>query len=321
MSKSAILKSSIARKWWMALTGLFLCLFLVGHLLGNLQIVFIDGVEGKRAFNEYAFFMTHNPLIKIMSYLTYFSILFHAVFGIYLTVKNKKARPINYAYNKPGTNSSTPSRYMAILGSAILVFIVLHMSAFWGKMHFGNVPLHSETILFPQEVEQGVVTDTSYEAYYTVEGTYLNVDQHKIENGDEIYLNRQKVADNYNEQASEQMQQMGREFTPYNPNGDNPVEAKGYKDLHSLTLAYFGHDKTDEAGLPANKNALLSMILYVLAMVVLAFHLWHGFSSAFQSLGLKNKKYTPLISRFGMAFSILVPLAFATIPIIIFLTK
>ncbi len=76
MSKSAILKSSIAKKWWMSLTGLFLCLFLVGHLLGNLQLIFITGEEGQQAFNEYAYFMTHNPFIKILSYLTYASILF-----------------------------------------------------------------------------------------------------------------------------------------------------------------------------------------------------------------------------------------------------
>ena len=91
MSKSAILSSSIAKKYWMALTGLFLCLFLVGHLLGNLQLILKAGEEGKRAFNEYAYFMTHNPLIKVMSYLTYLSILFHAIDGILLTIQNKKA--------------------------------------------------------------------------------------------------------------------------------------------------------------------------------------------------------------------------------------
>ena len=72
----------------MSLTGLFLCLFLMGHLLGNLQLVFITGEEGQRAFNEYAYFMTHNPLIKVMSYVTYLSILFHAVDGILLTIQN-----------------------------------------------------------------------------------------------------------------------------------------------------------------------------------------------------------------------------------------
>src|SRR5690606_12983677 len=100
MSNSAILKSSIAKKYWMALTVLFLCLFLVGHLLGNLQLIFITGEEGKRAFNEYAYFMTHNPFVKVLSYLTYLSILFHAVDGLMLAVQNKKARPQGYAYVK-----------------------------------------------------------------------------------------------------------------------------------------------------------------------------------------------------------------------------
>jgi succinate dehydrogenase / fumarate reductase cytochrome b subunit len=42
MAKSALLKSSIAKKYWMALTGLFLCLFLAGHLAGNLTIDFCE---------------------------------------------------------------------------------------------------------------------------------------------------------------------------------------------------------------------------------------------------------------------------------------
>ena len=69
MSSSGILKSSLAKKYAMALTGLFLCSFLVGHLLGNLQL-FIPGAEGQTAFNEYALFMTTFPLVKVLSYLT-----------------------------------------------------------------------------------------------------------------------------------------------------------------------------------------------------------------------------------------------------------
>ena len=65
----------------MAATGLFLCLFLVGHLLGNLQL-FLSGQEGQLQFNEYAKFMTSNPLVKILSYVTYISILFHAIDGL-----------------------------------------------------------------------------------------------------------------------------------------------------------------------------------------------------------------------------------------------
>ena len=113
MSKSVLLKSSLAKKYWMALTGLFLCLFLVGHLLGNLQL-FQDGEEGRRAFNEYGYFMTHNIFIKLLSYLTYLSILFHAIDGFLLAYQNAKARPIGYVANKPSANSSFASRNMAL---------------------------------------------------------------------------------------------------------------------------------------------------------------------------------------------------------------
>jgi succinate dehydrogenase / fumarate reductase cytochrome b subunit len=51
-------------------------------------------------------------------------------------------------------------------------------------------------------------------------------------------------------------------------------------------------------------------------MAVLGFHLWHGFQSAFQSLGINNR-FTPAIQLFGKAFSVLVPLLFAIIPVYI----
>ena len=143
MSKSAFIKSSLAKKYYMALTGLFLCLFLVGHLLGNLQMIFKTGEEGKRIFNEYAYFMTHNPAVMLLSYLTYFSILFHAADGIALLIQNRRARPVKYAYSKPSANSSWTSRYMALLGTLVLVFIATHMSNFWWKMKYTTCLLYT----------------------------------------------------------------------------------------------------------------------------------------------------------------------------------
>ena len=130
MAKSAILKSSLAKKYWMSLTGLFLCLFLVGHLAGNLQLIFSDASH----FNEYALFMTTNPVVKLLSYVTYISIIFHAVDGILLTIQNRKARPIKYAKENAAANTVWASRNMAVLGTVILVFIVTHMVNFWAKM-------------------------------------------------------------------------------------------------------------------------------------------------------------------------------------------
>lgn len=296
----------------MALTGLFLCLFLVGHLLGNLQLITITGVEGKRAFNEYAHFMATNPAVKVLAYLTYISILFHAVDGILLTIQNKKARPVKYAYEKPNTNSKWYSRSMAVLGSLILIFIVLHMQNFWWKMKYSStpMPLHTETLYSPQMVGQNQVQDEEIKAYYTTRGEYLSVEEFTAK-GKELYRN-----------TAAQTEQIQQQYDPgYQPKGENPKIADGYKDLHSLVFAFFGHDKTDEAGLEANKYALAFVIVYVVSMAVLAFHLLHGFASAFQSLGLNHKRYNKLIKIVGTVFAIVIPVLFAIIPAVIYLTK
>ena len=78
---------------------------------------------------------------------------------------------------------------------------------------------------------------------------------------------------------------------------------EGYKDLYKITLAFFQDAK----------YGLIYTILYVLSMIVLAFHLLHGFSSAFQTLGMNHPKYTPAIKVFGKGFAIVVPLLFAII--------
>ncbi|MBM55368.1 MAG: hypothetical protein CMB32_02295, partial [Euryarchaeota archaeon] len=69
------------------------------------------------------------------------------------------------------------------------------------------------------------------------------------------------------------------------------------------------------------KNSMAGVMvgLYVFAMAAMAYHLQHGFSSAFQSLGLNHPTYTPIIKQLGTAFCILVPLAFASIPLFLFL--
>lgn len=296
----------------MALTGLFLCTFLVGHLLGNLQLITITGLEGKRAFNEYAYFMTHNPFIKVLSYLTYFSILFHAVDGILLTIQNKKARPVKYAYNKPGANTKTASRYMALLGSIILIFIVTHMANFWWKMKYSGdpMPLHTENIYQPAPAGPGKVEDQATEFYYTTVHSHIPVEQIEVKHGTGLYLKS-------DEEQVAQIMQMDPSYEPK----ENPQMAEGYKDLHSVVLAFFGHDKMEEAGIEANEQALYWVIGYVIAMGVLAFHLLHGFAAAFQSLGVNHRRYNPLIKGVGVLFSILVPLAFAIIPVILYMWR
>jgi succinate dehydrogenase / fumarate reductase, cytochrome b subunit len=140
MARSALLGSSLTKKYWMALTGLFLSVFLIAHLAGNLQLLDMSPA-GQLKFNEYARFMTTFPLVKAVSYLLYFSILFHAFDGILLAIQNRKARPVRYAKENAGANRSWASGNMALLGTLILVFLVIHMKHFWFEMHFGNLPM------------------------------------------------------------------------------------------------------------------------------------------------------------------------------------
>lgn len=63
------------------------------------------------------------------------------------------------------------------------------------------------------------------------------------------------------------------------------------------------------------------VVFYVVCMVFMGYHLMHGFQSAFQTLGINHKKYSPLIRGIGMVYSILVPLGFAAIPVIFYLSR
>ncbi|MEL7119586.1 MAG: succinate dehydrogenase, partial [Bacteroidota bacterium] len=87
---SKFVNSSIGNKLLIALTGLFLSLFLVVHLAGNLQLLIY--AEADRRFNSYSEIMSSNLLIKVVAYALYISILAHAVKGIAIAIKNRKAR-------------------------------------------------------------------------------------------------------------------------------------------------------------------------------------------------------------------------------------
>ncbi len=220
---SKFLTSSIGRKLIMSLTGLFLVVFLLVHLTGNLQLLFDDG---GRQFNEYAEFMTSNPLIKATSYGLYFFILLHAIQGLLLWSKNRAAKGRTYAV-KTSENTTFAGRSMGWLGTIILIFLILHMWQFWFQMKIGGVPA------------------TSYDA--------------------------------------------------------------DLRDLYQVVAYAF--------------SQWWYVLFYVVSMVVISFHLLHGFQSAFQTLGLNHRKYTPLIKFIGLVYAILVPLGFAIIPLFFYFMK
>tara|TARA_Y100001935_G_scaffold219672_1_gene192995 strand:- start:311 stop:976 length:666 start_codon:yes stop_codon:yes gene_type:complete len=129
------LKLYIINKYLAALSGLFLILFLTGHLAGNLQLLIPEDYGAQKQFNEYAEFMSTNPVVKILSILTYISIVLHVGVTAYLTIDARRKRETRYKTVRSKTNSLS-SRYMGILGTVILAFIIIHLSNFWYKAKF-----------------------------------------------------------------------------------------------------------------------------------------------------------------------------------------
>ncbi len=225
----SFLNSSLGQKVVMSLTGLFLMIFLIVHLVGNIQL--LTDPSGQ-AFNLYSYFMTHNPLIKTVSYLLYTGIIIHTIQGLSLWRQNRKAAGGLKRYVKTSTASSSfAGRNMAWLGILIFIFLVIHLKDFWYVMKFTDeLPM------------------VSY------------------------------------------------------PGTDHEV-----KDLYSIVAVEF--------------KELWVVILYSISMIVLAFHLLHGFTSAFQSVGINHPKYMTLLNVVGKLYAFLVPIGFALIPILFYFTR
>lgn len=120
-------KSTIGRKILMALSGLFLVVFLLQHLVINaLSVISAD------LFNDASHFMGTNAFVQFLAQpLLIFGVVFHLAMGMVLEYQNNKARDVKYAMSKPSTNSSWMSRNMIISGIMVMMFLGLHFYDFW----------------------------------------------------------------------------------------------------------------------------------------------------------------------------------------------
>jgi succinate dehydrogenase / fumarate reductase cytochrome b subunit len=219
--------SSLIKKYWMAATGLFLISFLVVHAGINAMIFFNDGGE---TFNEWGHFMGTNLIVRTMEIGLFLGLILHIVDGLMLYFQNRKARPIKYAYNKPSASSTWYSRSMALLGTLILIFLVIHLKDFWLKTRITGL---------------------------SVEPSHVKIDGVMHEN------------------------------------------------LFAEMLLVFQNP--------------VAVVIYLLGCFSLFWHLFHGFRSAFQSLGLNHRKYASTIELAGSVFSIVISVLFASMPVAMYL--
>jgi succinate dehydrogenase / fumarate reductase cytochrome b subunit len=121
----AFSQSSIGKKFIVAITGVILLLFIVGHLLGNLQIFL-----GPAWINGYAEHLRElGPLLWVIRVFLLVTVFLHIYFTIRLAIDNRRARPTGYV-EKEHVKATFASRHMVMSGLIILAFLIYHIAHF-----------------------------------------------------------------------------------------------------------------------------------------------------------------------------------------------
>jgi succinate dehydrogenase / fumarate reductase cytochrome b subunit len=129
------LNSSIGKKFMMALTGSFLLIFLIVHLIGNITLFF-----GPNAFNTYVKALDSiKPLIRIIEVVLLAAFILHIYNGLILWLENKRTQGGKfigkYRINASKENSSFSSRTTFVTGSIVFIFLVLHLGTFFWRFN------------------------------------------------------------------------------------------------------------------------------------------------------------------------------------------
>ena len=162
--------SSIGSKFLIALTGLFLLIFLVGHLAGNL--LFIAGPD---AFNHYSHSLTSNPLVYVAEIGLVVLFVLHIFKTVSLFAGSYAARPERYAKKKwaktknDRSRKSLASSTMILTGTITLVFVVTHLATF----KFGTYYENAEGIRDIYRLQLAVFSNPAYVTFYLVAMTVI----------------------------------------------------------------------------------------------------------------------------------------------------
>jgi succinate dehydrogenase / fumarate reductase cytochrome b subunit len=213
----------------MALTGLFLISFLVVHVGLNACIFYdlVDKTDNGEMFNKAAHFMGSTIVTRILEIVLFAGFIIHIIQGYAVEIKNKKTRRKGYRQSLGNRGSTWYSRSMAILGTLIFLYLVMHVAQFW-------IPSRITKTL--EEVQYG-----------------------------------------------------------------------NAKPIHNLFLKMY----------QTFQNPVI-VLLYLVGVVALAFHLFHGFHTAFRTMGVHNRKYLSFFKGLGYGFTVIVCILFALMPISMF---
>jgi succinate dehydrogenase / fumarate reductase cytochrome b subunit len=127
-SRRRVFDSSVGSKLLIGVTGLFLVLYLIIHIVGNLMVF-----GGPDFYNHYAEFLESNPLLPIIEVLLLLVFLLHIYKTIRMFIGNQAARPAKYIKKRPAgytSRKNLASSTMIITGLWLVLFLLVHVRAF-----------------------------------------------------------------------------------------------------------------------------------------------------------------------------------------------
>jgi len=133
-SRLRVFDSSVGTKLLIGATGLFLVLYLIVHILGNLMVF-----GGQTFFNQYAGALESNPLIPLIEIVLLAAFVAHIYKTVRMVLANRAARPVAYVQKKGAGHTSRKtlaSTTMILSGLWLLAFVVIHVKAFKYGAHY-----------------------------------------------------------------------------------------------------------------------------------------------------------------------------------------
>jgi succinate dehydrogenase / fumarate reductase cytochrome b subunit len=164
---TAMYRSSVGKKIIMSLSGLFLCTFLVVHVVINMFLFKHDGGE---TYNRYSEFMSTNPFIRVIEIVLFAGLFAHVISGVVVWLKNRTSRPVGYEMYRLKDNTTFTSRTPMLTASASLVafFLVVHLKTFWVPNRFwANAPSSNYDLV------AAAFSDPVYGLFYIVALVFL----------------------------------------------------------------------------------------------------------------------------------------------------
>ena len=308
---------SITKKLFVALVGGFLLLFLLFHMTANLFILRHDDGTWYSAFCH---FMGSNWVVKIFEIVLLGVIALHILLTMWLAFTNRLARPVRY---HQASRSKTHPGSKLMIWTGILIFVCL-------GIHFYDFYMVKVGVVkgdYMVEVEKIQNDEVNSILQYSAQSGMAPADVvATVENQMAMYADQMTPDQQAEMQGNLEKLRAAVPVAELIAIGQRSDDGKWIRHLDYDQRTMLKEQVPDCGVEPdfyfmtRDKFSHLHIVIgYLFFFVIIFFHLMHAFPSVFQTLGLNNYKYNPIIEALGKIYTWIIVLGFAAVPILVYL--